>query len=226
MKLRSYRTYLTAIVVIIAAIYILLFSAFVDTPYSSQKIFFLLLIPFLLLINWAIFFFSASFQKDESVIAFITPVVVSDVIYTALSLFLGIILAIVRASIKTQIIMQIVVLGLGVIGFLIALLSASNAGGVKIENTRRAGTKDVRAKFLLTLNTMKAKNFDDERCELLSDLCDEYRHLALSSTPEAEALDNQIAAALDKLINGKIEEADASISLLRFLVKRRSGIRN
>ena len=92
MKLRSYRTYLTAIVVIIAAIYILLFSAFVDTPYSSQKIFFLLLIPFLLLINWAIFFFSASFQKDESVIAFITPVVVSDVIYTALSLFLGIIL--------------------------------------------------------------------------------------------------------------------------------------
>lgn len=227
MKTKSLRIYISLIALIIVAIYILLFVAFAKTPYSSQSIFFLVLIPFIIAVNWASLFFTARYRNDEGVITSIMPVLISQVFYTVLSLVIAFILTLFRASMKTQLVIQVAILLIGVIGIMIAFFSASaSKESTKVQMEDLQSVKDIRAQFRKTLDEMGAKGLEGDNLSLLSSLYDDYAHIAPCNKAEAAALDKQIAETLTKISSRKASECDGSISMLRFLVKRRLSIRS
>ena len=227
MKMKSLRIYVSVIALIIVAIYVLLFVAFAKTPYSSQAVFFFLFIPFLIAVNWASLFFTAQYRSDEGMITSIVPVLATQCLYTVLALVVAFILAAFGSSMKTQIVIQVAILLVGAIGMMVSFFSASAAKeSTKVQCENLQTVKDIRSKFRKTVDEMEAKGLTGENAQLLSSLWNEYEHIAPCNTAEAAAIDKQIDETLDDLAAKKAEDCDGSLAMLRFLVKRRIGLRS
>ncbi|MBO8442449.1 MAG: hypothetical protein IAC42_01620 [Spirochaetes bacterium] len=226
MKTRTGKIYTSIIYAIILALYLILFIAFVPRPYSSQKTFFLVLVPLIILVNYGINMVEMSFRHVESVLTTFTASVIVQAAYTVLSLLLAAILAVVGVSMKTQIVIQVVTFLVAGIGFAVTLFTASAAKDVRKGQTNIDRKAILRKDFGSVLVEMESKGLSGEALDSLKSLAEDYRHMAPCNDPSAMALEDDIHEELAAMVADGCQNVDAHISKIRFLMKRRSLLKS
>lgn len=226
MKARTGKIYTSILYAILLALFLILFLTFVEKPYSGQKVFFLILVPLVMLVNYAINMIEMSFSHVESILTTFMAATIVQISYTLASIIVAIILALVSVQMKNQIVIQVVIFLVAAAGFAVTLFTATAAKDTRKANASVVEKKIVMMDFKSAVVAMQEHGLTGEALQTLSALAEDFRHIAPCNDPSAKSLDEDISSTLAAMVGDDVSNAEVHLAKLRFLMKRRSILKS